>query len=257
MLSATRLPSVTGKPRLPGRLEHLAFWRPALRTLCYHRVAPVSADALTVTLDQFETQIAHLIAADFRFVTVQDVIDGATLPARAVLITFDDGYVDTLEHAAPILKSYGASAAVFVVTAHVGDRARWDQGGADLMGRDELAELQSGGFELCLHSHRHRSFTGMTTDEISEDLRQSLAAFDEFGLRVTPALAYPYGARPRHAMLDVSRVLTSLGIEVAFRLGNRLTRTPTSHRHEIQQLVITPNITAGDFGRKLSTGRLF
>ena len=49
-------------------------------------------------------------------------VDGAPLPDGAVLITFDDGYRDNLENAAPVLHKHGYPAVQFVPLAYVGDR---------------------------------------------------------------------------------------------------------------------------------------
>jgi len=49
-----------------------------------------------------------------------------TLPARALAITFDDGYADNHDVAWPVLKKYGLPATLFVTTGTVGgDRSLW------------------------------------------------------------------------------------------------------------------------------------
>ena len=55
------------------------------------------------------------------------VVAHRPLPGRAVLITFDDGYLDFLTYAWPLLKSYGFSATVFLVTDEVGRSNSWDR----------------------------------------------------------------------------------------------------------------------------------
>jgi peptidoglycan/xylan/chitin deacetylase (PgdA/CDA1 family) len=48
------------------------------------------------------------------------------LPSRAVTVTFDDGYRDNLEQAAPVMKEYGIPGTVFAVTdAVLGGRNLW------------------------------------------------------------------------------------------------------------------------------------
>ena len=44
------------------------------------------------------------------------LLEGAPLPPRSLLITFDDGYLDNYVYAWPILRKYGHKGVVFAVT---------------------------------------------------------------------------------------------------------------------------------------------
>lgn len=55
-----------------------------------------------------------------------DLIKQRRLPRRAASITFDDGYVDNLTVASPILKSYGMPASFYVSSKLIGSRAMWN-----------------------------------------------------------------------------------------------------------------------------------
>jgi peptidoglycan/xylan/chitin deacetylase (PgdA/CDA1 family) len=73
----------------------------------------------------FERQM-ELIARRFRPVTLEDVLlflKGETkLPHRAVAVTFDDGFADNCEIAAPILARYGIRAVFYVTAALIGTK---------------------------------------------------------------------------------------------------------------------------------------
>ena len=240
-----------------ARIEHLALWRPAFRVLCYHRVDPHRCDRFSVTTEQLDAQLAQLRRSGFSFIHARDLLSDVPLPERPLLITFDDGYLDTLEHAQPVLRKHGAKATVFIVTGYAGDRARWDTDGAALMSPAQLRQLDPAIFELALHSHSHRSFETLTPDEIEDDLRKNLDFFRLHDLPVTPALAYPYGARPKQAMRMLAERLDRLGIPLAFRLGNRVNRLPIGNPYEIQRIDVRGDATPAAFSRKLWVGKLF
>ena len=110
---AARTRAVTG---IAGLLEVSPRSAPRLPVLTYHRVAdaaerPELDPALvSASPDDFDAQIAHLTARRrvLSLAEVLEVRDGRrTLPPRAVMITFDDAYVDFIEHAWPALRRHG------------------------------------------------------------------------------------------------------------------------------------------------------
>lgn len=102
--------------------------------LLYHRVAALASDPqlLSVHPQRFAKQMEY-IATHYQVWSLQQVLkatyEDRCLPKRVVAVTFDDGYVDNLLEAKPILEAYQAPATVFVSTAHL-DRERefwWDE----------------------------------------------------------------------------------------------------------------------------------
>jgi peptidoglycan/xylan/chitin deacetylase (PgdA/CDA1 family) len=95
---------------------------PAFQVLTYHRVND-DADPFfpSLSVDVFEQQIAF-VARYYQVLPVEDLVDRmarGTVPPNALAVTFDDGYRDTLTHAAPILARHGVPATVFVTTGFV------------------------------------------------------------------------------------------------------------------------------------------
>lgn len=94
--------------------------------LLYHRVAPLAAPdplGMTVTPEHF---IAHLdaVRSAFDVVPLSEVRRAGSRPR--VAITFDDGYADNAETAAPALRERDLPASFFVTTASWGqDREFW------------------------------------------------------------------------------------------------------------------------------------
>ena len=106
-----------------GRAFEIAARPGGAVILMYHSVAPEDAapyiePANRIDPRMFERQMAFL-AAERRVVALSELVNGKSLPARAVCITFDDGYRDNLTVAAPILEKYRLPATLFLATGYV------------------------------------------------------------------------------------------------------------------------------------------
>lgn len=100
--------------------------RRRLRILSYHGVDDSVDDGLNfdgffVSSAMFRKQMELL--KNYRVVGLDDVLKMHTWPDHAVAITFDDGYKNNVEVAAPILREYGYPATFFVTTDYVAGRA--------------------------------------------------------------------------------------------------------------------------------------
>jgi len=94
-------------------------------------VAELDADVLDATPDGLDRQLKRL-RRHFSPVSIVDVlahVDGRPLPPNPLLVTFDDGYLDNLEIATPILQRHGIAATFFIATDYVGGRRLfwWDR----------------------------------------------------------------------------------------------------------------------------------
>jgi peptidoglycan/xylan/chitin deacetylase (PgdA/CDA1 family) len=235
--------------------------RQGLRVLMYHRVDVSTADALTVTTAQLEQQIVWLAAEGFNFVSLGAVLQatkkGGALPPSPVLVTFDDGYVDTGELARPVLKRLGVPATVFVPTAFIGKTSAWDQNTRPLMNVAQLRSLVADGWDIGLHSHGHENYRTLSPEKIEADVRAAWTTLAEIGVTPAPALAYPYGGRQRDAegRRAMHAALARAGVRAAFRIGNRINRLPVTDAFEIQRLGPRGDASFAAFKRLIRWGR--
>jgi peptidoglycan/xylan/chitin deacetylase (PgdA/CDA1 family) len=98
--------------------------------LMYHRIAEDPADfwGNCVSPMNFEDHLAVLrrIAHPTRLADLVEDLRAGSVPDGAVCVTFDDGYVDNLEVARPLLERYGIPATLFATTGREGrDREFW------------------------------------------------------------------------------------------------------------------------------------
>jgi peptidoglycan/xylan/chitin deacetylase (PgdA/CDA1 family) len=112
------------QPRRPRRRAGRA--RPGPLILLYHRIIERDSDplGLCVSPANFAGQL-EVLKATRELVPLPDII-APDVPARAAAVTFDDGYRDNLEHAAPALVAHGVPATLFVATGRVAEgRGFW------------------------------------------------------------------------------------------------------------------------------------
>jgi peptidoglycan/xylan/chitin deacetylase (PgdA/CDA1 family) len=143
----------TGLLRL---ILHLRFRKHGV-ILMYHRVLPeregidsFSADAILVTPEEFDWQM-QLLRRYMRPFSLESfsryLLDRDTsMPPRACLVSFDDGWLDNLTYALPILEKHEVPAVIFVCTSYIGSgRCFWQEELARLIHqawqRTELGEL--------------------------------------------------------------------------------------------------------------------
>jgi peptidoglycan/xylan/chitin deacetylase (PgdA/CDA1 family) len=113
-------------------LGALSGWgaRRRLLIFSYHRVLAEPDFLLTgePTVEQF-TAHARFMAAYLNVLPLPEAAErlrAGTLPPRAACITFDDGYRNNYELAAPILEAHGLTATFFIATGAVEDGAMWN-----------------------------------------------------------------------------------------------------------------------------------
>ncbi|WP_024326800.1 polysaccharide deacetylase family protein [Thioalkalivibrio sp. AKL19] len=97
--------------------------RARLSILIYHRVLPAPDPLLPGDphADEFRWQM-RLLARSMNPLPLDEAVDrlqAGTLPARAVSVTFDDGYADNAEVALPILREAGVPATFFIATGYL------------------------------------------------------------------------------------------------------------------------------------------
>jgi len=102
-----------------------------LLVLAYHRVLPdvseteypFDLDLVSADPEQFDWQMSW-ISRNFTPLAVSEIVDrldkGKALPAGAVAVTFDDGFMDNYTYAYPVLRSRNIPACIFLSTDYVG-----------------------------------------------------------------------------------------------------------------------------------------
>lgn len=143
---------------------------------------------------------------------------GVPLPAKSLVITFDDGYVDFATDAYPGLAARGFVATVFVPTRRLGAPERWD--GANrpprpLMDWETARRLSANGIEFAPHGRTHANLANLSHPEIADEVIGSAADMREH-LGSTPRhFAPPYGSVNPAALAVIAQTYDlSVGVEL-------------------------------------------
>lgn len=239
--------------------------RYGLKVLMYHRLhVPAKkheTDNLSTSVDVFERQLQWLLDTGERPYRLSELLScGGQYPEQGFIITFDDGYRDNLELALPVLQRLKVPAAIFLVSEWI-ERASLQGNQRYLSVADLRVLADSGWVEFGLHSHSHRSYRELMEREpqaLMRDLRSNQKYLSDRGIPFLPVLAYPYGAIPRtslHLMEEMFRILRACGIELAFRIGNRVNSGSISQCFSVQRIDIKGSDSFGVFKIKMRKGR--
>ena len=198
-----------------------------LVVLMYHKVNDVLGNSVTVPVSQFDEQLSQLGELGYTPVSLDDVLAyylrGVPLPERAVLITFDDGYLDNLENAAPILRRHGFPAVLFVPIGYLGEPRPLPHdehlAGGGLLNRtldwEQLRELEQLGVRVESHGIGHRPLADLELDEATREITLSKLELEERLARPVRAFAYVKGSEAHYRPVHLS-LLRQAGYELAF-----------------------------------------
>lgn len=210
--------------------------------LMYHHIDEQGDDSATITPELFEQQIAALKEAGYTAVMPDDLLayvnEGAELPDKPVVITFDDGYLSNYEYAYPILKQYGMCATIFVIGSTVGNTEHYKDTEYPITPHFSFEQAQemidSGVISIQSHTYdmhqwadyesgRARQNILRWEDESEEDYRKALtedcekerqAILDNTTESSVHVLAYPGGAND----ILAQETLQENGFDVTFTI---------------------------------------
>jgi peptidoglycan/xylan/chitin deacetylase (PgdA/CDA1 family) len=187
--------------------------------VAFHRVNDeIPEDGMTCSSAKFE-EFCRYFSSRFRVMGLREQIAGSRGGhdmGGSLSITFDDGYFDNFQVAAPILEKYRLPATFFVTTGFLGTSfvPPWDAAlRAPLRWMDwsHVRALASRGFEIGNHSDTHLNLANSRPEEIRSDL---LAAREKLAREVGPnaqLFAYPFGGE-----MDISEAARAVVQELGF-----------------------------------------
>ena len=231
---------------------------PRVAVLAYHRFSETAADDfMTVRVATFEAQLSFLRAHGYRIVALRDIVNWltepeATLPAKAVALTIDDGHQSVYDVLMPIAVREHLPCTLFIYPSAISNASyalTWTQ----------LTQLrQTGLFDVQSHTYWHPNFNVERARRTPSDFR-SFAAKQlvesrerieaKLGLQVD-LLAWPFGI----VDTELISMASSAGYRAAFTISGRLI-----DRHSpllsVPRLLITDADTPAVLSRRLGESK--
>jgi len=182
--------------------------------LLYHSICTDPAPLMrewAITPARFREHLAFLSDAGYTTVTVSEYVDmlrfDLPLPERLALVTFDDGFADFEESAAPALADARISATLYVSTAYVGGRSSWlgPDGEQPMLTWDGIARVAATGVEIGAHAHHHWALDELDDDSAEMEIGVSKRLLDRHLRAPVRSFAYPHGYHSRKIKAMVHR----------------------------------------------------
>lgn len=116
---------------------------------------------------------------------------------KVVGITFDDGYLNNLTNALPVLQKYGFSSTCYVVSGLLGKTNVWDEKigivQTPLMTSRQLQQWRMGGQELGSHTDQHIDLLTTPDCVSAADIARGKSSLEALTGESVAHFCYPYG----------------------------------------------------------------
>ncbi|HET7732194.1 MAG TPA: polysaccharide deacetylase family protein [Paludibacter sp.] len=170
--------------------------------LCYHRISVGNKGDYTVSPATFSAHMKVLADSGYHSVSPAQLYDylvyNKTLPAKPVMITFDDSRIEHSTIAAPVMEKYGFRGTFFIMTITYNKK--------NYMTTNEIAQLAKAGHTVGLHSWDH---TMVTKYKEESDWQKQVAApkkkLESITGKAVEYWAYPNGVYDHKGAVELSK----------------------------------------------------
>lgn len=185
-------------------MNHRSLNSSPIPILTYHQIAVAPARgaafrSLYVAPKDFSRQMAVLSGLGYRGLSMTDLqpyLAGERL-GKVVGITFDDGYLNNLTNALPVLQRYGFSSTCYAVSQLLGGTNVWDRDvgiqQTALMSREELIQWVKGGQEVGGHTRHHVHLTALDDTSCRSEITVCKLELEAAVGQSVRHFCYPYG----------------------------------------------------------------
>lgn len=168
--------------------------------LMYHSISPsreADPHRLRVSPARLDRHLRLLRRLGLRGVPLGELVRAHERGASRGLVglTFDDGYVDFLQHAAPVLERHGMAGTVYVVAGRLAGTNEWDDGPRlGIMDASQVRAVAAAGHEVGSHTMTHARLAGAAPDTLVREIAVSREVLQEILQAGVAGFCYPYGS---------------------------------------------------------------
>ncbi len=196
------------------------IFQPAGEVICpillYHQIED-KASLYYVSPVDFQAQMEALSTWGYTAITItrlaEAISQGAELPERPVVITFDDGNQNVYTNAFPIMQALGFPGVNYIISSALD--------AIDHLTSGEILEMAGSGWEVGSHSQSHLNLLNNPGEVWAQASLSRSALVEALGVEVN-TFAYPYGAADTFTMQKISQY----GYKAAVGLGSSALQGP-------------------------------
>jgi peptidoglycan/xylan/chitin deacetylase (PgdA/CDA1 family) len=236
-------------------------YKDQLAVIMYHHIFDQDTSSSTITTKLFRAQLTLLKTKGYQFISLQQMkefLDGAPIPEKAVLVTFDDGYESFYNNAYPILKEMSIPAVNFIIT---GSLEHPKQDIPKKMSREQIKAMLSDSSLIEVQCHTdslhnknplgkallvgHLTADGKAeTNEqfkqrIVNDTQTCISKLNPLNTAPVDTFAYPFGIYSPES----AKFIHEAGIKYAFTILTKMTTRQVDHLRIPRINAGSPNIT--------------
>ena len=167
--------------------------------LMYHNIG-YEKGSFFVSPENFAKQMEYIKKNGYEVITLDELVVGIknkkTFRKNKVVITFDDGYRDNFQYAFPVLRKFGFSATIFIISDFAGKSFNT---GKEFLTWDQIILMSKDKISFGAHSKTHYSFGGLVNE--SEALNEIVGSKKAIELKIgvpVDFFCYPSGGFNNH-----------------------------------------------------------
>lgn len=214
--------------------------------LCYHHITPDDngkSDAMSISRKQLSAQLKALADSGYHSILPDQLYAflhaGTPLPARPVMITFDDTRAEHFSIAAPLLQQYGFKGVFFVMTVPIGKPG--------YMTGSQIKALSDMGHVIGAHTWDHPHAANIRPSDIDKQFRSPRHHLETITGRPVYYFAYPFGEWNDSVIRDVKLS----GYRAAFQLTGKV--SPREQLYSIRRVMVNGNWSGMRLQQELKT----
>jgi peptidoglycan/xylan/chitin deacetylase (PgdA/CDA1 family) len=222
-----------------------------LAVLGFHKVGPPPpghpSTWFYISEPIFEDYLRWLQKSSWQVIDAKTFLRGLnspnSLPERAALLTFDDGYRSMRDTALPLLRSFGFPSVLFVPVGYIGSTNGFDadvEPEEPICDWDDLKGLQGGKVSIQSHGVTHRRLSMLDDVELRYEIEHSKIAIENRIGHAVKLFSFPYGDNGREPRVTTT-ILREVGYSAAFLYGGETNVMPPNDRFGLQRLAVGPD----------------